>query len=62
LEFVELYRSIRFAHTLQQLRQSYRVIGTAAETGQPIDALHRAGRPFALVIGNEEHGLPRATA
>ena len=61
LEFVELYRSIRFAHTLQRLRQSYRVIGTAAENGQPIDALHRAERPFALVIGNEEHGLPRAT-
>jgi TrmH RNA methyltransferase len=61
LEYVELHRAIRFAHTLQRLRQSYRVIGTAAENGQPIDALRRAERPFALVLGNEEHGLPRAT-
>src|SRR5215468_9710472 len=34
LEYVELYRSIRFANALQQLRRSYCVIGTAAGNGQ----------------------------
>jgi RNA methyltransferase, TrmH family len=61
LEYVELHRSIRFAHTLQQLRRSYRVIGTAAGNGQAIEALRRAERPLAVVLGNEEHGLPPAT-
>ena len=61
LEYVELHRGIRFAHTLQQLRRSYRVIGTAAGNGQAIEALRRAERPLAVVLGNEEHGLPPAT-
>jgi RNA methyltransferase, TrmH family len=61
LEYVELHRGIRFAHTLQQLRRSYRVIGTAAGNGQPIEALRGAERPLALVLGNEEQGLPAAT-
>jgi TrmH RNA methyltransferase len=61
LEYVELHRSVRFANTLQQLRRSYRVIGTAAAKGQPIEALRRAERPLAVVLGNEEHGLPPAT-
>ena len=56
-----MHRAIRFAHALQRLRQSYRVIGAAAENGQPIEALRRGERPFALVLGNEEQGLPRAT-
>jgi len=61
LEYVELHRGIRFANTLQQLRRSYRVIGTAAGKGQPIEALRPAERPLAVVLGNEEHGLPPAT-
>ena len=65
LEYVELHRSIRFASALQQLRRSYRVIGTATGTGQPIEALQRTEqpteRPLAVVLGNEEHGLPPAT-
>ena len=61
LEHVALYRSVGFAPMLQLLRRCYRVIGTAAENGQPVDMLRQAGRPFALVLGNEEHGLPRAT-
>jgi TrmH RNA methyltransferase len=61
LEYVELYRAVRFAHTLQRLRRSFRVIGTAAGNGQPIDTLRRTERPTALVLGNEEHGLPPAT-
>jgi RNA methyltransferase, TrmH family len=61
LEYVELFRGVRFAPMLQQLRRSYRVIGTAAGNGQPIEAVRRAERPLALVLGNEEHGLPPAT-
>jgi RNA methyltransferase, TrmH family len=61
LEYVELFRGIRFAQTLQQLRRSYRVIGTAAEGGRSIEELRRGERPLAVVLGNEEHGLAPAT-
>jgi TrmH RNA methyltransferase len=61
LEYVELFRGVRLANTLQQLRRSYRVIGTAAGNGQPVGALRQTERPLALVLGNEEHGLPPAT-
>jgi TrmH RNA methyltransferase len=61
LDYVELHRAVRFARALQQLRRSYRVIGTAAENGRPVDGLRRSDRPLALVLGNEEAGLPRAT-
>jgi TrmH RNA methyltransferase len=39
----------------------YRVLGTAAREGTPLDPLERSDRPIALVLGNEEDGLPRAT-
>jgi TrmH RNA methyltransferase len=61
LEYVELYRGIRFAEMLHHLRRAYRVIAAAAEHGQPPAALRSSERPFALVLGNEEHGLPPAT-
>lgn len=61
LEYVELYRAAGFARALQQLRRSYRVIGTAAENGKPVEELRRSDRPLALVLGNEEHGLSQAT-
>jgi TrmH RNA methyltransferase len=61
LEYVELHRSVRFVNTLQQLRRSYRVIGTAAGNGQSIEVLRGTERPLAVVLGNEEHGLSPAT-
>jgi len=61
LEYVELYRSVRFTQALQRLRRSYRVIGTAAGKGQPLDAALESEKALALVLGNEEHGLPHAT-
>jgi TrmH RNA methyltransferase len=61
LEYVELYRGVRFAHALQRLRRSHRVIGTAAGKGQPLEAVLNSERPLVLVLGNEEHGLPHAT-
>ena len=61
LEYVELYRGARFTEVLRHLRRGYRVVAAAAENGQPLAALRPSERPFALVLGNEEHGLPRAT-
>ena len=61
LEYVELYRGARFTEKLRHLRRGYRVVAAAAEDGQPLAALRPSERPFALVLGNEEHGLPRAT-
>jgi RNA methyltransferase, TrmH family len=43
------------------MRPHYRVIGAAAERGQPLAALRSDERPIALVLGNEEQGLPVAT-
>lgn len=61
LEYVQLYRGVRFAEMLRDLRPEYRVVAAAAEHGQPLGTLRPTERPFALVLGNEEHGLPRAT-
>jgi RNA methyltransferase, TrmH family len=61
LEHVELYRARHFARALMELRPHYRVIGAAAERGQPLAALRSDERPIALVLGNEEQGLPAAT-
>ena len=61
LEHLALYRAPRFAQTLKDLGRVYRVLGTAAAGGTPLDALERSDRPIALVLGNEEEGLPRAT-
>jgi RNA methyltransferase, TrmH family len=61
LEHVALYRAPRFAATLKGLRRCYRVLGTALGTGQPLETLRHGEKPVALVLGNEEDGLPRAT-
>jgi len=61
LDYLDLYRATRLPAALKQLRRSYRVIGTALGKGQPIGALGASDRPVALVLGNEENGLPEAT-
>jgi TrmH RNA methyltransferase len=61
LEYVELHRARHFARVLMDLRAYYRVIGATAAGGRPLAALRAADRPIALVLGNEEHGLPAAT-
>ncbi|HYA59787.1 MAG TPA: RNA methyltransferase [Burkholderiaceae bacterium] len=61
LEYVELYRGFRFTQVLRDLRESYRIVGAATDKGRPVAALSRSKRPFALILGNEERGLPRAT-
>jgi len=63
LDHLEVYRSSNFVRDLEVLRRSYFVVGAAAEGGRPADALQSASRrPLALVLGNEEHGFPPATA
>jgi TrmH RNA methyltransferase len=61
LEHVTLYRAQRFAQALEALHRHYRVVGTALGKGEPLADLRRGEKPIALVLGNEEHGLPRAT-
>lgn len=61
LEHVELYRGRHFVQTLKTLRRSHRVVGTAAEDGKPVEALQESDRPFALILGNEEQGIPPET-
>jgi len=61
LEYVELLRVTKIAEALSHLRQHYCVVGAAPEGGATIESLQRTGRPIALVLGNEERGLPPAT-
>jgi len=61
MEHVELYRAPNFAQALRSLRRSHCVIGAAAENGKPVAAISASDRPFALVLGNEQQGLPRDT-
>lgn len=61
LEHLTLYRATNFAAALRRLARSYRVIGTALDRGTTLEALAPAARPAALVLGNEQTGLPRAT-
>jgi RNA methyltransferase, TrmH family len=61
LEYVELYRGFHFARMLQDLRGLYHVVAATAEKGKLVAALRPSERPFALVLGNEEYGLPPAT-
>jgi TrmH RNA methyltransferase len=61
LEYVELYRGVRFVQALRKLRRGHVVVGAAAEGGLPIATLRRSERSLALVLGNEEEGLKPAT-
>ena len=61
MEYIELHRAPNFAQALRSLQRSHRVIGAAAENGKPIDAIGASEKPVALVLGNEQHGLPRDT-
>lgn len=62
LEWVAVHRASRFAQTLKRLKESYRVVGTALGAGLPLEqVLNAAGKPVAIVLGNEEAGLPPLT-
>lgn len=62
LDALEVYRATQLPAMLQALKPAYRVIGTAlTRHGLPLETVGDDPRPVALVLGNEEHGLPRAT-
>lgn len=62
MEHVKLYRAAHFPQALAKLRQSHRVVATALDAqARPLSELQRSDKPFALVLGNEEHGLSPET-
>lgn len=61
LEQLAVYRAADMPTVLRRLKGSYRVLGAALERGTPLASLAPTARPAALVLGNEEAGLPRAT-
>jgi TrmH RNA methyltransferase len=62
MEHVKLYRAMNFTRSLAKLRQSHRVVAAALGTGaRPLAELKRSDKHFALVLGNEEHGLAPET-
>jgi TrmH RNA methyltransferase len=59
LEHLTLYQATLPA-ALAGLRQGYRIVGAALDLGAPL-ASRPAGKPPALILGNEEKGLDPAT-
>ncbi|TWB17002.1 TrmH RNA methyltransferase [Nitrospirillum amazonense] len=67
-EYVTLYQLPRFAQSLRHLRAHYRIVGTAlGDHPDPATVLPAAAggnanpKPAALILGNEEIGLPAPT-
>lgn len=62
LEWVEVVRVRNLAQELKRLRPFYRVVGTALGAHRPLaQVMAKSDRPLAVVLGNEEEGLPPAT-
>jgi len=61
LEYLQIHRATSLPDTLRRLRRDYRVVGTALGRGVPMETLTEDPRPVAVVLGNEEEGLPAAT-
>lgn len=62
LEWVELAQATGLAKVLPRLKPHYRVIATALGAHTPMQAIFAdKSRPLALVLGNEEEGLPQTT-
>ncbi|MCR6632109.1 MAG: RNA methyltransferase [Magnetospirillum sp.] len=62
LEWVEVVRVRNLALELKRLRPFYRVVGTALGAHRPLaQVMTKGDRPLAIVLGNEEEGLPPAT-
>lgn len=60
LEHLEVWRARDLPALLRDMRGSLLTVAAVATGGAPASALPR-DRPIALVLGNEEHGLPPAT-
>lgn len=62
MEWVGMLRAPNLAAALGRLKPHYRVVGTALGAHRPVaEVLGRASGPIALVLGNEEDGLPANT-
>ena len=61
LERIEVLRAARLPDVLQRIGGYYHVVGTAIERGKSLDSIASNPKPIALVMGNEEDGLPSAT-
>lgn len=61
LEVMQVYRAHRLADVLQRLKPYYRIVASALERGIPLSDVELDTRPVALLLGNEEEGLSRAT-
>jgi TrmH RNA methyltransferase len=61
LDQLELHRAVRLPEALKRLKPHYRVVATALGPHRVLGTLVRGDKPFALVLGNEEAGLPKAT-
>lgn len=62
LEWVDVIITPNLAAELKRLRPFYRVIGTALGAHKPLaEVMAKGDRPLAIVLGNEEHGLPPVT-
>lgn len=60
-EHLEIYRAGGISAQLGKLRGAYRILGAAPSGRAGVLAARKDGLPFALVLGNEEAGLPKAT-
>jgi TrmH RNA methyltransferase len=56
MEHVALYLVPHLPRFIRELRDHYDVVGTVPVGGEPV-LTNREGRPLAVVMGNEEHGL-----
>ena len=62
LEYLEVYQASHLPQVLKRLHPAYRVVGTAlGGKAIPWADLPDDSRPIALVLGNEEAGLPPQT-
>lgn len=62
LEWLDLYRAPKLPAVLKRLKAHYRIIGTALGAHRPLEqVLSKSDKPLAVILGNEEEGLPPAT-
>ena len=61
LERIEIWRAARLPDVLSRLGGFYHVVGTAIGRGKTLEGIAANPKPIALVMGNEEDGLPSAT-
>ena len=63
LEVVEVWQTRDLVGCVRELAAAgYDVVGAATRNGRPEAAPSAAGKPLALVLGNEEHGLTPVVA